>query len=170
MAIVISVVSLIISLTLFIRTLLQEKTNMSIEIINVAIASVNSKKIHVNVMFTNKSKNPITITSAKIETTINHQQVVRYARYLTYRAAHNTIRTNNKSEVVNQEIYTDPIPIRIESYGARHSLITFDLIDIKEKDFTNNSTFIEFTTSRGNINQIFRLKNYKKTLITKFLD
>ena len=167
---VLSILSFLLALFLFIRTILQERKNIDIKIINVALLPFDSKRIHINVLITNKSKNPISISGVKITSIINYKKVTRYARNLTHRAAHTTKRNDNGDYQITQEINTDPIPIQLDGFGARYSLITFDLIDIYESEFLNDSTFVEFTTSRGYIKQEFHLKNYKNIKVTDLLD
>lgn len=163
-ALIISIISIVITIFMTIRNLLAERKNVNVEIINQAYLP-NIKRIHLNVIFTNKSKNPISITGLEITTQIENKAITRYARYLKHKVAHTTVKGD-----VNQEIINTTIPISIESYGAVYALVTVDLIDYKVDEFLNDHSYIRIYSSRGKLSDYIYTKDIKKIDTIDMLD
>lgn len=165
----ISILSLIIASILSIRTLIQEWKGLKVNILSIAKLPFTAKRLHLNTIFINHSKLPISISGVKITTTIDGESVVRYARFLEHRAAHTTKRTR-ETEEINKRIDTTPIPIKIDTFGSIYALITFDLLDVDADVFLNDTTYVEFQTSRGTLKQKYYLDKIKTINIIDMLD
>ncbi|WP_398574109.1 hypothetical protein [Staphylococcus equorum] len=165
----ISILSLIIASILPIRTLLQERKGLKVNILSIAKLPFPSKRLHLNTIFINHSKLPISISGVKIITKIDGENLTRYARFLEHRAAHTT-KKSKEAEEINKRIDTTPIPFKIDTFGSIYALITFDLLNINTNDFLNDTTYIEFQTSRGTLNQKYYLKEKKTINIIDMLD
>ncbi|AMG19044.1 hypothetical protein QI334_08515 [Staphylococcus saprophyticus] len=163
-ALIISIISILITIFITVRNLLAERKNVKVEIINQAYL-INIKRVHLNVIFTNKSKNPISITGLSITSQIKDKIITRYGRYLKHEVAHTA-----KNGEIKQEITNTTIPISIEPYGAIYALITIDLIDHKNEEFLNDSSYITIYTSRGKLKDYIYTKNIKKIDAISMLD
>lgn len=161
---IISLISIFITLFMTIRTLLTERKNLEVEVIN-RVTSPNKKRVHLNIIFTNKSKNPISITGVSITSNINGKSITRYGRYLQHRVAHTTIKGE-----LTQEITNTTIPISIESYGAIYSLVTLDLIEYQSENFLNENSYITINTSRGKLKEHIYTKDLEVIKFTEMLD
>ncbi|MGX8791837.1 hypothetical protein ACW0TQ_08655 [Oceanobacillus sp. M60] len=163
-ALVISIISISITIFMAVRTLYMERMNLNVEVLNQA-SLPHIKRVHLNMFFTNKSKNPISISSISIHSIVNGEDKTRFARFLRHRVAHTTTRKE-----ITQEIINDTIPISIESYGAVYGLITIDLIDYNVEAFINETSFLEIYTSRGKYKKNISINNIDKISIIDLLD
>ncbi|WP_404803318.1 hypothetical protein [Mammaliicoccus sciuri] len=154
-AFIISIISILINIIMAIRTLLSERKNVDVEVINQAYLD-NIKRVHFNMIFTNKSKNPISITGISISSMINSKEVIRYGRHLKHRVAHTTIKGEIKQEIINTTI-----PFSIDSYGAIYALITIDLLEYKTNEFLNENSYLTINTSRGQLKDRIYTKDIK---------
>lgn len=166
-SIIISILSLIISIILLLRTVIQEQTKINIDFINYTLLNDNSKKVQLNLIITNESKLPVSISAVKATSYINYIKTIRYGRNTKARIVYTQ---SSKTNEIKQEIFSDPIPIKIDSYGSVYAYVSIDLIDVKASDFLNDNAYVEFISSRGPIKQLYYFKNYPKISTMDMLD